>query len=105
MESRKIENCFADSRTYEYRLPMTVSEFSRLLSEEEGDAWTAGWKMRCNQKIRRPVFLAEKGRLQMKGILAGDLLRIGFPEEGWEQAKEEWEAFAEKLFGEKAGER
>lgn len=30
-EVKKTENCFADSQTYEYRLPMTSQEFLSLL--------------------------------------------------------------------------
>ena len=51
-EVKKTENCFADSQTYEYRLSVTGQEFLSMLDTD--------WQTRCNHKLRRPVFLAER---------------------------------------------
>ena len=94
---QKIENCFPNSRTYEYKLPMTVEEFSEILQEEGGSGLKQGWSKRTNRKLRRPVFLAERGSLKAKGILAGNFLRVGFPEDDWEREKAAWEEFLKGL--------
>ena len=58
-ECKKTENCFADSQTYEYRLPTDGESFASRLS---------GWEMRRNMKLRRPVFVADR---------AGDTVAVG----------------------------
>jgi len=87
-ECKKIENCFADSQTYEYKLPVTAEDFLQLLGE--------GWDTRCNHKLRRPVFLAEGHGLRIKGTLAGNLIRVSFPDASWEQEKISFEEWMEK---------
>ena len=82
-EVKKTENCFADSQTYEYRLPMTGQEFLSLLD--------AAWQPRCNLKLRRPVFLAERGGIRIKGILAADVIRVSFPVQDWKNQKHQFE--------------
>lgn len=84
-DCKKTENCFADSQTYEYRLPVTAEEFLKFLDET--------WQTRCNQKLRRPVFIAEKSGTRIKGILAGNIIRVSFLNDSWEILKnnfEEW---------------
>ena len=44
---RKVENCFAEARTYEYELPVTGQELLAFLK---------GWEIRENHRFRRPVF-------------------------------------------------
>lgn len=83
-ECRKTENCFADAQTYEYRLPVSGEAFSHFLS---------GWEVRVNQKLRRPVFLAEKGGVHVKGLLSHNVVKASFPEDRWEAEKaafEQW---------------
>ncbi|MGI6151769.1 MAG: hypothetical protein ACOYIR_07450 [Christensenellales bacterium] len=83
-ECVKTENCFAGSQTYEYRLPITGEEFSRLLS---------GWEVRVNARLRRPVFLADRNGVNVKGLLAHNVIKASFPEDRWEEEKaafEEW---------------
>lgn len=82
-EVKKTENCFTDSQTYEYRLPMTGQEFLSLLD--------AAWQPRCNLKLRRPVFLAERGGIRIKGILAADVIRVSFPDQDWKNQKQQFE--------------
>ena len=82
-EVKKTENWFADSQTYEYRLPMTGQKFLSLLD--------AAWQPRCNLKLRRPVFLAERGGIRIKGILAADVIRVSFPDQDWKNLKLQFE--------------
>ena len=88
IECKKTNNCFADSQTYEYRLPVTVEEFAACLE---------GWQLRRNERLRRPVLIGERGRVKAKGVLSGDLLRVSYPDDRWEAEKEAFEAWLEGL--------
>jgi hypothetical protein len=80
----KTENCFADAQTYEYRLPVTGEAFSKHLS---------GWEVRVNAKLRRPVFLAQREGVHVKGLLFHNVIKASFPSDRWETEKaafEEW---------------
>jgi hypothetical protein len=83
-ESAKTENCFSDSRTYDYRLPVTAEAFSALLD---------GWDMRENRKYRRPMFTADKNGVNVKGVLSGTIIKVSFPEDRWEAEKAAFEAW------------
>ena len=50
---KKVENCFASARTYEYELPVTGQELCRFLE---------GWDVKENHKFRRPIFSAKNGK-------------------------------------------
>lgn len=82
-ECKKTENCFSDSQTYEYRLPITAESFLHTLD--------GTWQTRCNLKLRRPVFLAERNGVHIKGILAGTVIRVSFPNDSWEAHKKLFE--------------
>ncbi len=87
-QCKKTENCFSGARTYEYELPVTGGELLSFLE---------GWELRENHKFRRPVFLAKRGGLEIKGILASHIVKINYTEEGWEKEKEELEAWFRRL--------
>ncbi|MBR3458987.1 MAG: hypothetical protein IKH16_12675 [Selenomonadaceae bacterium] len=88
-ERKKVENCFADSRTYEYRVPVSARELEESLPEP--------WETRRNEKLRRPVFIAEKEGIRLKGILAGNTVRASFLETEWERRQREFEEWLERL--------
>lgn len=90
-ESKKTENCFAGSLTYEYLIPVSGEAFAALLPPE--------WKIRRNEKLRRPVFIAESGGVVIKGALGGSVLRVSYQEGSFEQTKSEFEAFLGGLPG------
>lgn len=81
---QKIQNCFAQARTFEYELPITGGELTAFLS---------GWEIKENHKFRRPVFSAKKGTLEVKGILAAHIVKINYTEGNWEKEKEEMETW------------
>lgn len=83
-ESSKTENCFVDSRTYEYRLPVTAEAFRALLD---------GWDVHENHKYRRPMFTADKNGINIKGVLSGAVITVSFPENRWEAEKAAFEAW------------
>jgi len=84
-EVKKTENCFADSRTYEYRLPLDGERFSRLLS-----GW-GDWEISENHKFRRPLFTADRDGVNVKGILKANVIKVSFPEDRWEAEKADFE--------------
>lgn len=86
---QKTENCFADSQTYEYGLTITAEAFMQLLDDS--------WQIRCNYKLRRPVFLAENDQIRIKGILAGSRIRVSFPNTDPEGSKSDFEQFLTKI--------
>jgi pyruvate-formate lyase-activating enzyme len=90
-ECQKTENCFAASETWEYRLPETAEAFSARLD---------GWDVKENRRYRRPMMTADRGGVNIKGVLAGNVVRVSFPEDGWEAEKARFENW---LSGEEAG--
>ena len=85
---KKAENCFSDSETYEYQLPINGREFLSFLEK---------WKIRINQKLRRPTAIAEKDGIVLKCTLGGNLFRISFPNSRQSEQKEEFENFLRTL--------
>ena len=85
-EVKKSENCFADSRSYEYRLPVDGQSFSCLLD---------GWEIKENHKFRRPLFTADKDGLNIKGILKANTIKVSYPEDRWQVEKESFERWLE----------
>ena len=85
---KKVENCFAAARTYEYELPVTGKELLAFLE---------GWEIRENHRFRRPVFSARRGILEVKGILAAHVVKIKYPADDWEREKEKMETWLRQL--------
>lgn len=81
-EVKKAENCFSDSQTYEYKLPIDGQDFSMLL---------IGWEVREYHKYRRPMFVADRGNVNIKGILKANTIKVSFPQCSWETAKTDFE--------------
>lgn len=88
-ECRKTENCFVNSRTYEYALPVTGEALCARLPED--------WTKRRNMKLRRPVFVADREGVNLKGALAQKTVKASFPEEGWKTEKAMFERWLEEL--------
>ncbi len=87
-QCKKVENCFAEARTYEYAIPITGKELLAFLD---------GWEIRENHRFRRPVFSAKQGVLEIKGILAACVVKINYSAGGWEQEKEKMEQWLNQL--------
>ncbi len=84
-EVRKTENCFVNTETYEYSVPITAEDFLKLIEDD--------YNVRLNMKLRRPVFIAESEDIKIKAVLKSQKIRVSFNEERWEELKEEFEAF------------
>jgi len=87
-EVKKVDNCFVDSRSYEYRLPIDGQSFSALLDE---------WEVKENHKYRRPLFSADRAGVNVKGILKANVVKASFPECRWETEKASFERWLESL--------
>ncbi|WMJ84014.1 hypothetical protein ACS3UN_13105 [Oscillospiraceae bacterium LTW-04] len=83
-DSSKTEDCFSDSQTYEYRLPVTAQTFVTLL---------AGWNVTENHRYRRPMFSADKNGVNIKGVLSGNVIKVSFPYCEWEAEKADFEGW------------
>lgn len=88
-ECRKIENCFANTQSYEYKLPVAAWRLRALLDE--------GWSVRVNEKLRRPVFIAEREATTIKGVLSEAILRLSFADEKWKTEKDDFERWLENI--------
>ena len=84
----KIDNCFAETQTYEYMLDITGGEFLKGLE---------GWKLRINEKLRRPVGIASRDGVIIKAALEGHSVRVSYPDACWLMKKMEFEEYLEKL--------
>ncbi len=82
---RKTENCFVNSETYEYSLPIRAEEFLKLIEDD--------YNVRLNTRLRRPVFIAESEDIKIKAVLKSQKIRVSFDEARWEELKEQFEAF------------
>jgi len=87
-EVKKTNNCFSDSLTYEYRLPIAGQEFSALLCD---------WEVCENHKFRRPLFIADKDGVNIKGILKANVVQVSFPDDSWTYKKENFESWLASL--------
>lgn len=84
----KIENCFADSETYEYLLPVDGKQMLKFLPD---------WDVRVNEKLRRPSAILQKDGVIIKCILAGNSFRVSFPVGSWAMEKYNFEQFLRGL--------
>lgn len=88
---KKIDDCFSDSRTWQYALDATADDLVPLLEE-------TGYQVDVNRKYRRPFFIAENEEgLRVKGVLNRSVVNASFPLDGWEESKARFEAWLEAL--------
>jgi hypothetical protein len=86
---KKLENCFADAENYEYRVAVSGTQFSCLLTSEQKA------EVRVNERLRRPVFIATlPNGVRVKGELANTIIRVGY---GIDAASEQKAAFEDWL--------
>lgn len=86
---KKTENCFSNTQTYEYSLPVSNQELMKFLTLFSIKEFTA---------LRRPTFLAtDAGGVQIKGIIKDNICKVSFPDLTWETSKMEFESFIDLL--------
>ena len=83
-ECKKTEDCFAASLTWEYRLPISSRELEGRLT---------GWTVAENHRYRRALMTADKGAVNIKGILDSPVIKVSYPENGWEAEKAAFESW------------
>lgn len=85
LECEKVENCFANARTYRYQWNEWVDGHMIERLEFFGSAFV-------KRNLRRPFFRIEmEGGGQIKGIFGESSIKVSYPEENWEEAKQRWE--------------
>lgn len=90
----KVDNCFANARTYRYYLPSPSGEELVECLGKLGSLFV-------KKNLRRPFFRVETDRcVQIKGIFGDKSMKVSFPEENWEEEKARWEQQLEKLLEE-----
>ena len=94
-QCKKVENCFEEARTYEYRLPITGGELAARLP---------GFQVTENRRFRRPVFSAKKDGVEVKGILEARVVKINYTAGNWEEEKKRMEQWLERQETEMQGE-
>lgn len=95
ISSEKIDNCFANARTYRYHLPAAVDE---AFAQRMGSLGSLFIK----KNLRRPFFRIEtESGVQIKGILGDRSVKVSFPEQRWEEEKVIWERQITKLIEER----
>lgn len=85
-EVKKVDNCFSDAQSYEYKIPITGAEIIKLMTD---------WEITENHKYRRPMFIGERDGSHTKGILKANVFRVSFRNDRWEQEKAEFEQWLE----------
>ena len=91
-EVKKAENCFSDSQSYEYKLPIDGQSFAGLL---------VGWEVKEHHKYRRPMFTADRDGVNVKGILKANIIKVSFPGHCWETKKNDFERWLRGCVGTK----
>lgn len=88
---KKIENCFANTRSFAYGFSFPVTE---ELLERYADCGS----LRVKKNFRRPCyFLDLHDGTRIRGILGEEQAKASFPEDNWESCKEHLEAELDRL--------
>lgn len=85
LKCEKIDNCFANARTYRYWMPFALDEEKVAFLGQMGELFV-------KKNLRRPFFRIETERgVQMKGIFGDKSMKVSFPGERWEEEQNLWE--------------
>ena len=86
----KIDNCFKNSQTYEYKLDVEINiEFLEKLQKLG--------KLEI-KNFRRPIFMIYcENENKMKGVINSKIIRVGFPDYVYEERKEAFEKFLNEI--------
>lgn len=83
-EVKKVDNCFSDAQSYEYKVPVTGQQIIRHMS---------GWNIKENHKYRRAMFIGNRDGSHTKGVLKANVFRVSFRDDRWEWEKAEFEVW------------
>ena len=86
----KVDNCFKDNQTYEYKLDLEIDEnfIEKLQSLGEIE----------RKNFRRPIFMIHcKNDNKIKGIINSKIIKVSYPDNKWQYNKNEFELFLDKI--------
>ena len=87
---KKVDNCFKDSQTYEYKLEIIIDENMINKLNELGEVEI--------KKFRRPIFMINcKNENKIKGVINSNIIRVSFPDDMWQDRKEEFEKYLDEI--------
>lgn len=87
---KKVDNCFKDSQTYEYKLKVEINEDFLEILKNLGELEI--------KNFRRPIFMINcKNENKIKGVINSKIIRISFPNDAWNERKEEFEKFLDEV--------
>lgn len=87
---KKVENCFKDSQTYEYRVNLNLDDEIIKKFSVLGEVIVKNY--------RRPIFMINCiNNTKIKGIINSNIIKVSFEDSTWEERKNEFEIFLEEL--------
>lgn len=89
-EVKKVENCFKDSQTYEYKLEVNLDESTIHKFSPLGEI--------IIKNFRRPIFMINcKDNTKIKGVINTNIIKVSFEDVSWEDSKKRFEDFLKIL--------
>lgn len=89
-EVKKIDNCFKDSQTYEYKLNVEIDEEFLKKLQNLGEVEI--------KHFRRPIFIINcENENKIKGVINSKIIRASFPDNIWKERKEVFEKFLNEV--------
>ena len=86
---KKVDNCFKDSQTYEYKLNIEINEEFLEKLKSLGSIEI--------KNFRRPIFMINcENKNKIKGVIKSNI-KVSFPEDMWQIRKEEFEKFLDEI--------
>ncbi len=85
----KAENCFAGAQTYAYASSKNMEETAVDKLSRFGD-------IQIKRNYRRPFYFVRGGGMEIKGVLGDTRFKVSYPDAGWQEKKEAFEAFFQK---------
>lgn len=85
---KKVDNCFKDSQTYEYKLNEEINEEFLKKLESLGEVEV--------KDFRRPIFIIN-GEIKVKGVINTKIIRVSFPDDIWKEKKDTFEKFLNEI--------
>ena len=87
---KKVDNCFKDSQTQEYKLNIEINEEFLEKLKSLGSIEI--------KNFRRPIFMINcENKNKIKGVIKSNIIKVSFPEDMWQIRKEEFEKFLDEI--------
>lgn len=87
---KKVDNCFKNSQTYEYKLNVEVNEEFLEKLQNLGEVEI--------KHFRRPIFMINcKNENKIKGVINTKVIRVSYPDNVWEERKKEFEMYINEI--------